>query len=198
MNLNTVLSLIVAGLIVVGGYAFTHGGIPGPQGLQGPQGVAGQDGSNGANGKNGSNGEQSFGAASAPALNNGCLDMGGGSFLCTVSQAFKPNASTTCAIKSGLASSTLVRATARVINPRGGTFDLEIGKSATIMATTTSLGRLASIAIGTTVTASSSPQAGYAGAQSPFNFNAGDILNFKVGSSTHNITGVCSAMFMSI
>lgn len=139
--------------------------------------------------------EPTFGASSAPSLIDGCLDFGGGALYCQYSQRMT-NASTTCAFRSPTASSTLVSATAQVRSAFGGTFSIEFGKSDTVMATTTSLGGHSGIAGAITITASSTPAEG--GDAMTQNFNSGQFLNIKVGSSSPTMSGNCTAVFRTI
>ena len=140
------------------------------------------------------------GSASSPSIIDGCMELGaGGPTLCTYRVAMT-NASSTCSFKTVMASSTLIRAVARTTNVQGGTFDLEFGKAVTAFATTTSLGYAASVAAGTTVTASSSPANVDNGANAPYNFSAGNYLNVKIGTTTvsSGLRGTCTALFLSI
>ncbi len=134
------------------------------------------------------------GASSGPALIGGCMDVNG-VMLCAYSQSFA-QASTTCSFRTEIASSSLIRATAQVINARGGTYDIEFGKSTNQYSTTTTLGNVSGIDAGITVVSSTTPAKVYASA--PFNFTVGEYLNIKLGSSSPTVTGKCSALFMSI
>jgi len=137
-----------------------------------------------------------LGSASSPSIVDGCMELGaGGPTLCSYKVSMRA-ASTTCSFLTTIASSTLIRAVARVEKPYGGTFDLEFGKSANVMSTTTSLGYFTGITSGITLQASTSPLAFI---NSPTNFTAGQYLNVKIGTtSVSNISGTCTAMFMSI
>ena len=109
------------------------------------------------------------------------------------------SASTTCSFRP-VASSTLVRATAHVTNAQGGGFDLQFGKSNSVMATTTSLGYQSAVAAfeTPTVLASSTPVNG--GDTITQYFNAGQYLNIKIGSTSvsSGFRGTCSALFLAI
>ena len=142
---------------------------------------------------------QNLGGSSAPSnIGDGCLDMGG-TFLCLLSESFSP-ASTTCSFPMrNLASSTLVKASARIYDNRGDTFGVEWGKAANAFSTTTSLGYSQSFTTGSFL-ASSTPEFGFGptGKNIASNFTATDFLNFKVGSTSFSGKGVCSALYMSI
>ena len=138
--------------------------------------------------------EGNLGSASSPSVVDGCMEVNGVS-LCTFSQKFSA-ASTTCSFRNrGVASSTLIKATARVLNPQGSTLAFEFGKAATAFATTTSLGYYTGITGGTTIQASTTVTSF---TDAAYNFTSTDFLNIKAGSTTFSGTGVCTAMFMSI
>ena len=137
----------------------------------------------------------SYGSASSPSVVNGCMEINGLT-ECRYGTRMVTNASTTCAFRSPSATSTLVRAAATVTNLYGGTFDLEFGKAATIMATTTSLGIVTSAVLNSTIVASSTPVNG--GELLTQIFPPNYWLNVKVGSSSPTIAGYCSAVFQTL
>ena len=137
------------------------------------------------------------GASSGPSIIDGCMDVNG-TQVCAVTKAFSA-ASTTCSFPIRLASSTLVRATARATNLQGDTLFVGWGKAQNAFSTTTGLGEAVGVTGGTFV-ASSTPQGTYTpSSKNPAShFTAGDFLNFKVGSTSFSGTGVCSVLYMSI
>lgn len=140
--------------------------------------------------------EVAFGSASSPSIVDGCMDVNGVS-ICAYSQQFT-NASTTCSFSPKLASSTLIHAAATVINPRGGTFAVEIGKARTAYATTTQFAYFSGVNVGGTFSVHASSTGLLLGERdSAKNFTQGDYLNVKVGSTTFSGTGKCSSLFMS-
>lgn len=138
-------------------------------------------------------GDVTVGASSGPALINGCVDFGGGSQLCNYQQALGVG-STTCAFRV-TASSTILRASITVANPKGGTFMADIGKSPFPNATTTILGTQSPLSTAFTLTASTSYLGGLNVAE---NLSPRDFVNFKLGTTTHNVIGSCSLLYMTI
>lgn len=141
--------------------------------------------------------KEQLGAASSPAVVEGCMEISGGK-LCTYGQKMT-NASTTCSFKlPSTASTTLVAAAASITNSFGGGFGVEWGRGATAYATTTSLGyRPGAIASGDkgTFTASTTP---LDMEDEDFVLAPGGYLNFKIGSTSPTIAGYCYAQVLNL
>ncbi len=143
--------------------------------------------------------QQQLGGQSVSVTDGDCL-FSQGTHICTSKQLMK-NASTTCSFKSPTASST-VEAYATFTNTYGGSFDVAWAKSTSAFATTTSLGyKAAAISSGDTGTfvASSSDQllALSTTMEDPASIVAPNtFVNFKVGSSSPILTGMCVATFV--
>jgi len=139
---------------------------------------------------------ETFAAASAPALVNGCQEING-TTICSYGSAWKA-ASTTCVFKLPNATSTLVAAVSRTINPQGTANFGEWGYNRVgDSSTSTSLGFAPiSATIQTSISASTT-------GSSPLNLNSvlppNGYLVFKQGSTTPTgVTGRCSAQVMVI
>ena len=141
--------------------------------------------------------KEQLGAASSPAVVEGCMDINGGK-LCTYGQKMT-NASTTCSFKlPTVASSTVVAAAASITNSFGGGFAVEWGHAVTAYATTTSLGyRVGAIASGDkgTFTASTTP---LDMEDEDFVIAPSRYLNFKIGSTSPTISGYCYAQVLNL
>lgn len=143
--------------------------------------------------------EPQLGSASSPSVVDGCMEVSG--VTTCYRSASMNNASTTCALRSPAATSTLAVATAKFTNTFGGTFDFEVGKGTNIYATTTRLGyasaAVSSGSIGSFIVATSTAP-GAIGVDQNFVVAPSTYVNFKVGSSSPTLRGTCNAEFRVI
>lgn len=137
------------------------------------------------------------GAVSSPDIQGPYFSTNGLTFY-SYHIAMTKNASTTCAMKSPGATSTLTEAGIKIASSSSSQIIVEMGQAVNGYSTTTLIGTTQTVAAGAqaTILASTSPQTGAGFASITFAPNT--YFNIKLTPGANYPSGTCDAMFMVI
>ena len=145
------------------------------------------------------NGDVQVGASSAPGIVGGCVDVEGIN-TCYTRRALSVGTTTSCAIRSPNATSTLKSFVARITGGHQVSVVANVTKGAAMQASTTAISTNTTIAAGAQATIIATTSATSAVEENNRTFAPSNWVqaNFQGGVGTASTTGVCQAVFETV